>query len=197
MTPSPYALRAVTRDTSSSKAVLLESQGVEVVVGDFDNPQSLDKAFNGASAIFSVTSFLQYMSNPLLRAKAAASGVGAGVYIRDYESQQNRNIIDAAAKVSTLEKFIYSSLPNANKLSAGKYSHVYFYDSKAIAEEYGRSTYPELWEKTSVLYTGFYLENLIGKDGTVFCPKLVCSLIVLIKTHSSSCCNSNRSGYVY
>ena len=173
LSPSPYAIRAVTRDVSSIKAASLVSKGVEVVAGDFDNPQSLDAAFGGASVIFSVTDFVESMMSPLLREKAAASGTGAGFYIRDYEAQQNRNIIDAAAKVSTLEKFIYSSLPNMSKLSGGKYTHVYYADSKAVAEEYGKSTYPKLWEKTNVFYAGFYLENFIG--GPLFCPKLVCS----------------------
>lgn len=115
LSPSPYALRAVTRDIFSVKAVSLASQGVEVVAGDFDNPQSLDAALSGASVIFSITDFLQSMMSPSLCEKAAASGASAGFYIRDHEAQQNRNIIDAAAKVSTLERFIYSSLPNTNK----------------------------------------------------------------------------------
>ncbi|KAI0130510.1 putative hscarg dehydrogenase [Xylariales sp. AK1849] len=172
LSPSPYALRAITRDTSSAKAVSLASQGVEVVAGDFDNPQSLDVAFSGASVIFSVTDFWQSMMSPSLREKAAASGASAGVYIRDYEAQQNRNIIDAAAKVSTLERFIYSSLANMNKLSGGKYTHVYHCDGKAAAEEYGKSTYRKLWEKTSVFYAGFYLENYIGETAALFAPKL-------------------------
>ncbi|KAH6667726.1 NmrA-like family protein [Halenospora varia] len=172
LSPSPYALRAVTRDTSSAKALSLVSKGVEVVTGDFNNPESLDAAFSGASVIFSVTDFLHLIVNPSLREKSAASGSSAGAYMRDYEAQQNRNIIDAAAKASTLERFIFSSLPNTSKLSGGKYTHIYFYDSKAIAEEYGRSTYPKLWEKTNVFYAGFYLENLVGEDGPLFCPKL-------------------------
>ncbi|KAF3403391.1 NmrA-like family domain-containing protein 1 [Talaromyces pinophilus] len=172
LSSSPYALRAVTRDTSSAKAKLLASQGVEVVAANFDDPQSLDAAFSGASIIFSVTDFLQSMLNPSLREKAAAAGISTGFYIRDYEAQQNRNIIDAAAKLSTLERFIYSSLPYANKLSDGKYEHVYYYDSKAAAEEYGRATYPELWEKTSVFYAGFYLENYVWEAKALFAPKL-------------------------
>jgi len=102
------------------------------------------------------------MLNPSLREKSAASGVSTGFYIQDYEAQQNRNIINAAAKVSTLERFLYSSLPYAKKLSGGKYVHVYYYNSKIAAEEYGRATYPNLW-KTSAFYAGFYLENYIWK----------------------------------
>lgn len=80
LSPSPYALRVVTRDTSSTKAKSLATQGVEVVFGDFNDPQSLDAAFSGASVIFSVTDFLQSMLNPSLREKAAASGISTGFY---------------------------------------------------------------------------------------------------------------------
>jgi nucleoside-diphosphate-sugar epimerase len=175
LSPPPYALRAVTRDPSSAKAIALASQGVEVVAGDFDDPNSLHAAFRGASVIFSMTDFAQSMMNPSLLEKAAKSAVSPGLYIRDYEAQQNRNIIEAASRVGTLERFIYSSLPYADKLSEGKYAHVYYYDSKASAEEYGKSTYPKLWEKTSIFYAGFYLENYIwGTEDLYFCPKWVC-----------------------
>ena len=173
LSPSPYTLRAITRNPSSAKAVSLASQGVEIAAGNFDDPESLDAAFAGASAIFSVTDFVQLIMSPSLRQEAIASGSDVGFYIRDYEAQQNRNIIDAAAKVSTLQRFIYSGLAHASKLSGGKYAHVYHFDSKAIAEEYGQSTYPKLWEKTSIFYAGFYLENLVGEGRALFCPTLV------------------------
>lgn len=171
---SPYKLRGVTRNPSSSKSLSLLSQGVEMVAGDFDDLSSLEAAFQNATAIFSVTDFWQSFMNPSLRGKAAETGEKIGILSRDREAQQNKNIIGAAAKVQTLERFIYSSLPNTSKLSQGKYSHVYHFDGKAIAEEYGRSTYPELWEKTNVLYAGYYLENYFDAAGGMFRPKLVC-----------------------
>lgn len=57
LSPSPCALRGVTRDPSSPRSVSLASLGVEMVAGEFDNPSSLDAAFKGASVIFSVTDF--------------------------------------------------------------------------------------------------------------------------------------------
>lgn len=57
LTPSPYALRGVTRDVTSTKAASLSERGVEMVAGNFDEPASLDAAFKGASAIFSVTDY--------------------------------------------------------------------------------------------------------------------------------------------
>jgi hypothetical protein len=47
-----------------------------------------------------------------------------------------------------------------------------------MAEEYGRSAYPALWEKTSVFYAGYYLENYFGPTGGLFRPQLVCPLNV-------------------
>lgn len=146
-----------------------------MVAGDFDDPASLAVAFKGASAIFSVTDYWNPMADVSQHQKAAAAGQKIGLYIREYETQQNKNIIDAAAQVDGLERFIFSSLPDTNKLSGGKYTHVYQFDSKGRAEEYGRVTYPHLWEKTSVFYAPFYLENYFGPLGALFRPKLVSS----------------------
>lgn len=186
LSPSPYALRGVTRDLTSPKSASLVSLGVEMVAGDFDDPTSLDAAFQGASAIFSVTDFWQYFSSPSYREKASAAGQSIGPFSRDLEFQQNKNIIDAAAKVSTLQRFIYSSLPNTNRLSEGKYAHVYHFEGKGKAEEYGRLTYPELWGKTSVLYAGYYLENYLGPMARLFRPSLVCLLFYFFQSPRSS-----------
>lgn len=171
---SLYKLRGVTRNPSSSKSLSLISRGVEMVAGDFDNRTSLEAAFRDATAIFSVTDFWQSFMDPSLRGRSAETGEKIGILARDREAQQNKNIIDAAANVETLERFVYSSLPNTSKLSRGKYSHVYHFDGKGIAEEYGRNTYPKLWAKTNVLYAGYYLENYFDAAGKLFRPKLVC-----------------------
>lgn len=173
LSPTPYALRGVTRDPSSPKSLSLASRGVEMVAADFDDPSSLNAAFKGASVIFSVTDFWARFADPSQREKAIASGQSIGTFFREYEAQQNRNIIDAAAKVGTLARFVFSSLPNTHKLSGGKYD-VYHFDGKGIGEEYGRSTYPSLWQKTSVLYAGYYLENALTPTGGIVGPKLVC-----------------------
>ncbi|KAL3478703.1 hypothetical protein BJX99DRAFT_256119 [Aspergillus californicus] len=172
LSPSPYALRGVTRDPCSPKSVSLASAGVDMVAGNFDDPSSLDAAFQGASAIFSVTDFWPPFFDPSHREKAAASGKSIGEHCRELEVQQNRNIIDAAAKVTTLNRFIYSGLSNPKKLSGGKYQHVYHFEGKALGEEYGQSAHPALWQKTSVLYAGLYLENYFSPAGTLMRPKL-------------------------
>lgn len=170
---SPYALRGLTRDPSSPKSVALAARGVEVVVGNNYDPSSLDAAFKGASAIFCVTDFWAAFFESSQREKAAASGISIGEHYRSLEERQNRNIIDAAAKVSTLECFVFSSLPNTNKISNGKYKNVYHFESKALAEEYGRAAHPSLWDMTTVFYAGLYLENWLETlgPGTLLAPK--------------------------
>jgi hypothetical protein len=82
--------------------------------------------------IFSVIDCWQPFANPSQRERASASGQSIGVLCRENEAQQNRHIIDAAAKVSTLKRIVLSSLPNTNKLSGGKYAHVYLFEGKAM-----------------------------------------------------------------
>ncbi|KAL2871136.1 uncharacterized protein BJX67DRAFT_217948 [Aspergillus lucknowensis] len=172
LSPSPYNLRGVTRNPTSPEAISLASAGVEIATANFDDPSSLDAAFKGASAIFSVTNFWESFADPSQRKKAAELGQSIGTFCRDKEFQQTKNIIDAAAKVNTLQRFIISSMVNSNKLSGGKYPHVYDYEGKALGDEYGQSAHPTLWEKTSVLYAGLYLENYFGPTGALFRPKL-------------------------
>lgn len=173
ISPPPYRIRGITRDVSSHKSCSLAALGVDMVAADFDDSSSLDTAFRDASVIFSVTDFWQTFADPLQREKALAAGQNIGIFSKEHEAQQNRNIIDAAAKVTSLERFIFSSLPNTNALSGGKYAHVYHFEGKAMGEEYGRSVHPLLWEKTSVLYAGYYLENYFVPTGAIFLPKLV------------------------
>ncbi|RKK84929.1 hypothetical protein BFJ71_g14326 [Fusarium oxysporum] len=127
-----WQVRALTRNTSSPKAQALAARGAQVAHADLDEPESFAAAFEGANAIF-----------------AAA----------EYETQQLKNIIDAIAKVPTLERFVLSALTNVAKWSNRKYTHVYHFDSKAHAAEYVQEKYPELWEKTSIFQPGFFLSN--------------------------------------
>jgi uncharacterized protein YbjT (DUF2867 family) len=49
-----WSVRALVRDKGSSKAQDLESLGVELVLGDFQDPISLEAAMNGIHGVFSV-----------------------------------------------------------------------------------------------------------------------------------------------
>ncbi len=50
-----FAVRAITRDPSSSAAQQLRAAGAQVAKADADNVDTLRKAFRGAYGVFSVT----------------------------------------------------------------------------------------------------------------------------------------------
>jgi saccharopine dehydrogenase-like NADP-dependent oxidoreductase len=52
-----FRVRAVTRSTESSAAKALASQGVELARADYDDRESLDKAFEGSHGVFLVTDY--------------------------------------------------------------------------------------------------------------------------------------------
>ncbi|KAM0432305.1 hypothetical protein ACHAPT_004845 [Fusarium lateritium] len=155
-----WTVRAVTRNASSAKAQALASRGAEVVEADIDKPSTLAAAFEGANAIFAVSDFWGLYEDPANRDKPKP-GQPLNGWAGEHETQQLKNVIDAAAKVSTLERFIISALSDATKWSQGKYTHVYHFDSKARAVVYVKETYPELWAKTSVYQAGLFLGNFI------------------------------------
>ncbi|KAL7944036.1 NAD(P)-binding protein [Trichoderma barbatum] len=156
-----WQVRALTRNTSSAKAQALAARGAEVVAADMDVPSTLEAAFRGAHAIFAVSDFWGLYGDPANKDKPK-QGQPLNIWAADYEVQQLKNTIDAAAKVDTLERFVFSSLSNATKWSNGKYTHVYHFDSKARAEDYGKELYPDLWAKTSIYQAGFFLSNFVG-----------------------------------
>ncbi|WAO89842.1 NmrA domain-containing protein [Fusarium falciforme] len=155
-----WKVRALTRNASSSKAQALASRGAEVVEADIDKPSTLTAAFEGANTIFAVSDFWGLYEDPANREKAKP-GQALNEWAGEHETQQLKNVIDEAAKVSTLERFIISALSDATKWSQGKYKHVYHFDSKARAVVYAEKTYPELWAKTSVYQAGLFLSNFV------------------------------------
>jgi cysteine synthase len=174
-----WRVRAVTRNPASTKAQALAARGAEVVQADLDSPSTLLSAFENANAIFAVSDFWGLFGDPANEAKA--KGQPLNVWAANHETEQLKAIIDVAARIPTLERFVLSSLSNATKWSRGKYTHVYHFDSKAKAEAYARETYPELWKKTNIFQAGFFLSNYVSNP--VFQPQIVSSLIAL--THGT------------
>ncbi|KAJ4244033.1 hypothetical protein NW762_014646 [Fusarium torreyae] len=155
-----WKVRAITRNPSSDNAQDLAARGAEVVQANLDDRKSLKSAFEGANAIFVVTDFMGIYNDPANKGRPAP-GQTLNFWAAQHETQQMRNAIDVAADVPTLDRFIISSLSNAKKWSKGKYPHVYHFDSKAIATEYAKETYPELWSKTSIYQAGWFLSNFV------------------------------------
>ena len=113
--------------------------GVEVIEANLDDPSTLAVAFASAQAIFAVTTMYD----------------GA----MEREVAQGKNVADAAAAVKTLEHFVWSTLPSASTVSAGRIP-VPHMDGKAQVDEYILKFQPELAQKTTFYWGGFYAENV-------------------------------------
>ena len=158
-----WRIRGVTRDPSKATGKPLRDAGVELVAGDLDDPASLDRAFDGADAIFSVTDFWQFLQEGSSTfAEAEKAGRSPNEVAMDKEVQQGHNIVDAAARAHTvkpLHRFVLSNLSDSAKWSDGKIKWNLHFDGKAHYTDYLRSEYPELASKTSYLQMGYYLSN--------------------------------------
>lgn len=154
-----WTIRGITRNASSAKSKALAAKGVEMVEANTSDISSLEKAFEGAHAIFSVTDFWVTYAEVAANPDKLRPGQAMNEFALETEVQQGKNILDAAARLPNLEKLIFSSISNVTKYSGGKYTKVMHFDSKAFAVEYGQEKYPELFSKTSVIELGLYLTN--------------------------------------
>lgn len=127
-----YAIRALTRNASSPKAIALKNAGVEVVEGNMENMDSLLAAMKGCYGVYGVTSFWEHY---------------------DAEYEHGRNLV-TAVKQSNIEHFVLHTLPSYYKLTNGQYSVPHF-DMKAAMQEYAKS----LQLKATFLHIAFYYEN--------------------------------------
>ncbi|MBE3045757.1 NmrA family NAD(P)-binding protein [Candidatus Bathyarchaeota archaeon] len=155
-----WKVRGITRNPSSAKAKALSARGVEVVKADMDHPSSLPPAFAGSHAIFAVSDFWGIYGDPENEIHRKA-GQPLNEWTAVRETDQLKSVIDAAAAVQGLERFILSSISDATKWSKGKYTNVFHFDSKANAETYGREIHPDLWAKTSVFHAGLFISNFL------------------------------------
>jgi hypothetical protein len=86
-------------------------------------------------------------------------GQTVNAWAYEHEVAHAKGIIDAAAKVEGLKRFVWPSLTAAREISRGRYTWAYHFDSKANAAEYMKREYPELWAKTSRVQVRFYATN--------------------------------------
>lgn len=156
-----WQIRGITRNKSSEEARALAACDVDVAEADLDNPSTLPPVTRNANAIFAVTNFWDSFFDPATPSRLK-SGQDVGEYARDYELQQFKNVIDAAAQVTSLERLVISAASDVTKWSRGKYTHSRHFDSKAWAVEYCETQHPKLWAKTSVFMAGFFLDNFAG-----------------------------------
>ncbi|KAJ6027317.1 hypothetical protein N7499_000872 [Penicillium canescens] len=141
-----FKIRGLTRNTNSKGAQALAAQGVEVVAADLNDEKSLIEAFRGAHAIYAITDFFE----PFVK-----EGPEKAIEI---EYQQGLNLARAASKTSTLEHYIWSTLPDAMALSKGQVAVPHF-AAKARVDAFIKAD-KSLLSKTVFLWITFYASNL-------------------------------------
>ncbi|KAK5712967.1 hypothetical protein LTR17_017746 [Elasticomyces elasticus] len=155
-----WRVRGVTRDPTKASCAPLREAGVELVAADLDDVASLDRAFEGADAIFAVTDFWQFIPLPTTHQAAAEQGRKPNEIAMDLEIQQGKNIIHAAAKhLHTLDRLIVSTLSHSEKWSGGQIKWNLHFDGKAKYTQYLKDSFPDLAGKTSYVQMGSYLSN--------------------------------------
>lgn len=122
---------ALVRDASTPAAQALSAAGARVCVADFERPQSLERAFAGASAVFSV--------QPMLSGRAA-------------REQAQGEAVAVAAEAAGV-----SHLIQASTLWSGAPTGVPHFDSKFGIEQRIHA----LGLPCSVLRLGGFMENLL------------------------------------
>ncbi|KAJ7278856.1 NmrA-like family-domain-containing protein [Mycena rebaudengoi] len=137
-----FTPRAVTRNPDSDSSKALKAKGVQVVKANLFDKESVKEALKGSDIVFGVTNFWDPEVFP-------ADHAGKG------EIEQGKNLVDAAKEVG-IKFFIWSTLPNATKISNGKYSQVYHVDNKAIVEDYLK----ESGVPNASIGPGWFAENL-------------------------------------
>ncbi|MBN1208886.1 MAG: NmrA/HSCARG family protein [Myxococcaceae bacterium] len=127
-----YHVIALTRRMDSPAAQALEAQGVELALGDFEDPASLEAAARRADALF-----------------AMATPFGAGL---EAEVRHGMNLVDAAKRAG-VSHFIYSSVAGADR-----YTGIPHFDTKHEVERYlRRANLPY-----TIVGPTFFMENFAG-----------------------------------
>ncbi|KAF9508233.1 hypothetical protein BS47DRAFT_245673 [Hydnum rufescens UP504] len=144
-----FTVRAITRNVNSEKAKELKALGAEVVAADWENVESLRKAFKGAWGVFGVTDFWRLFE----------IHQGNQTETQAHEEQHGRNLVDAA-EAEGIKHFVWSTLPHIAPYP------VYHFESKVTVDNYLRSKKVPF----SLVLTSFYYSNLtnwafVRKDG--------------------------------
>jgi uncharacterized protein YbjT (DUF2867 family) len=129
-----FKVRALTRNPDKHREL-----AEEVVAADLAKPETLKAAFAGAHGVFLVTNFLEAGTDELKQATAA---------IR-------------AAKDAGIKHFIWSTLPNVEAISGGKFDVPHF-TGKAKVD---RIVKDGGFENYTFVIAPFYYQNLAGALG--------------------------------
>jgi uncharacterized protein YbjT (DUF2867 family) len=129
-----FKVRALTRNPGKHRKL-----ADEVVEADFNRPETLKSAFEGAHGVFLVTNFQEHGADELKQATAAVH----------------------AAKVAGVKHFVWSTLPDVEAISKGKF-HVPHFTGKAQVDRIVREAG---FANHTFVIAPFYYQNLIGVLG--------------------------------
>lgn len=128
-----FKVRAISRNPEN-----YSGKANEVVKADLTNLSTLREAFKGAHGVFVVTNFWEG-ANEIVQGKIAIQ----------------------AAKEAGVNHFIWSTLPNVEKISNGKFEVPHF-SGKAKVDEFVKAAG---FENYTFVQPPFYYQNLIGQMG--------------------------------
>lgn len=128
-----WNIRALTRNVSSSwaKALLdefsdnVKAERLSLVQGSTYDHDSIRSAFVGAYGVFAATSEI-YPGKVLIEEAEMA-----------HEIETGRNIV-LASKEAGVKHFIFSSLPNMDKVTEGKFPGIHHMNNKHAIEEFAK-----------------------------------------------------------
>ena len=126
-----FKVRALTRNPGQHREL-----AEEVVAADLDRPETLQAAFAGAHGVFLVTNFGEKGTNELKQATAAVR----------------------AAQDAGVQHFVWSTLPNVEAISGGKF-HVPHFTGKARVDRIVREAG---FANHTFVVAPFYYQNLVG-----------------------------------
>ena len=153
-----WRIRGITR--SPSKYPALQQEGIELVSADLDDEASLEKAFEGADAIYAMTDFWQFLKDESTFKTAERENKHPNEIAMEREIEQGKNIVRAANKqLATLDRLVLSTLSDSKKWSNGEIKWNLHFDGKAKVVEYLQQDFVDLAGKTSYLHMGSYLSN--------------------------------------
>ena len=126
-----FKVRALTRNPDKHRQL-----ADEVVKADLDRPETLEAAFKGAYGVFLVTNFREAGINELKQARAAVR----------------------AARDAGVKHFVWSTLPNVEAISGGKFDVPHFTGKAKIDRIVKEAGFPH---HTFVIAPGYY-QNFVG-----------------------------------
>ena len=183
-----WTVRALTRNTSSQTAQELASAGAELAQADLTDPDSLARAFSGASTVFLNTDFWIPYNAAIKAGETHERCTELGF---ETEFLHAKNAVDAVAATPSVTRLVYSALGPMKEASGGKYSHSGHWDSKAAVVRYIEDEVPQLVGKTQFVYPAAYSTNTFllpqkydkldgGKEWTLLLPGPETSVIPVI-----------------